>query len=296
MIRRFAEAPPRTHAIRLIVAWVVLSIIGMIIASQLPIPPGPMSEQGQGQTSTLVLLTILSWPVMVGVTITLLYFGIVMRVPRAELRDGEPDFGNLRLQVGWVAISTVIVLFLALVGIVTLSNEGLAKGLGVPGRAINGNGQGAGSQTETVGQVTGGQPLEVQVIGQQWFFTYRFPQYGGVETTHIELPVGVPIEFHVTSLDVIHSWWAYQLGVKADANPGVDNEANITPKHTGSFTIRCSELCGIWHGAMFDTGQVVSSTDFDTWIHNQESQNQDVTKLLPSYAPTYFPAPAVRGG
>ena len=44
-----------------------------------------------------------------------------------------------------------------------------------------------------------------------------------------------PIEFHVTSLDVIHSFWAYTLGVKADANPDVDNVAYTTAKQTGTL-------------------------------------------------------------
>ena len=61
----------------------------------------------------------------------------------------------------------------------------------------------------------------------------------------------------MTSLDVIHSFWAYQLGVKADANPGVDNVAYTTAKQMGGFTVRCNELCGIWHGAMYDYGKVV---------------------------------------
>ena len=59
----------------------------------------------------------------------------------------------------------------------------------------------------------------------------------------------------MTSLDVIHSFWAYQLGVKADANPGVNNVAYTKPMHTGTVTVRCAELCGLWHGAMFDYGQ-----------------------------------------
>ena len=75
--------------------------------------------------------------------------------------------------------------------------------------------------------------LQVQVIGQQWVWTYRYPQFGGMESSELMLPVGMPVTFHVTSLDVIHSFWAYQLGVKADANPGVDNVAYMTPKATG---------------------------------------------------------------
>ena len=75
--------------------------------------------------------------------------------------------------------------------------------------------------------------LPVQVIGQQWEFTYRYPTYGGVETAQLVLPAGQEVAFHVTSLDVIHSFWAYELGVKADANPGVDNIAFVKPSKLG---------------------------------------------------------------
>ena len=100
------------------------------------------------------------------------------------------------------------------------------------------------------------------MIGQQWEFTYRYPTYGGVETAQLVLPVHREIEFHVTSLDAIHSFWAYELGVKADANPGVDNIAFVKATKTGDFQIRCAELCGLWHGYMYDTGLVVDNAHF----------------------------------
>ncbi len=78
------------------------------------------------------------------------------------------------------------------------------------------------------------------------------------------------VEMHVTSLDVIHSFWAYQLGVKADANPDVDNVVFVKPTQEETFEVRCSELCGIWHGYMFDHGQVVSRGAFDAWIAEQQ--------------------------
>ena len=81
-----------------------------------------------------------------------------------------------------------------------------------------------------------------------------------MESTELMLPVDTEVTFHVTSLDVIHSFWAYQLGVKADANPQVDNVAFVTPKALGSVTVRCNELCGIWHGAMYNFGHVVTQT------------------------------------
>jgi cytochrome c oxidase subunit II len=129
------------------------------------------------------------------------------------------------------------------------------------------------------------------VIGQQWQFTYRYPQFGGMESTQLVLPVNRPIAFHVTSLDVIHSFWAYQLGVKADANPNVDNVAYTTPEQTGGFTVRCNELCGIWHGAMFNSGQVVTTAAFQTWASATElaERQSGVLRSLPPYSLVYDP-------
>jgi len=133
--------------------------------------------------------------------------------------------------------------------------------------------------------------LQVQVIGQQWTFTYRYPQFGGMESTELMLPVDTPVTFHVTSLDVIHSFWAYQLAVKADANPLVDNVAYVTPKALGSVTVRCNELCGIWHGAMFNYGQVVSQSAFESWASGVQAKEQadGVLAALPPYTLTYDP-------
>jgi cytochrome c oxidase subunit 2 len=132
--------------------------------------------------------------------------------------------------------------------------------------------------------------LPVQVIAQQWEFTYRYPTYGGFETSQLVLPANTEIAFHVTSLDVIHSFWAYQLGVKADANPDYDNVAYTkTTSQLGQFTVRCSELCGIWHGAMFDYGRVVTVANFARWATSTRSALLAATKLLPPFAWTYTP-------
>ena len=137
---------------------------------------------------------------------------------------------------------------------------------------------------------------QVQVIAQQWKFTFRWPGYGGVETNQLELPANRLIEFHVTSLDVIHSFWAVQLAVKADANPGVDNIAYVTTKGPLMFNIRCAELCGVWHGYMFQAGHVVPQTQFARWIVQQRVQFAPITKALGPYSRTYEPEPTRRGG
>jgi cytochrome c oxidase subunit 2 len=109
------------------------------------------------------------------------------------------------------------------------------------------------------------------------------------------LPANREVEFHVTSLDVIHDFWAYKLGVKADANPGVDNVAFVKPTKLENFTVRCAELCGIWHGYMSNAGKVVTPAAFETWIHHEQTRLAPATKVLPKYSTTYLPEPTRRG-
>jgi cytochrome c oxidase subunit 2 len=188
--------------------------------------------------------------------------------------------------MSWVGVTTLVVVILAIVGTVELlQSPTSASGAG------SGGGQGA-----TPISNPSGNPLQVQVIAQQWWFTYRYPQYGGVETFSLVLPVDRTVEFHVTSIDVIHSFWAYQLGVKADAVPGADNIAYTVPKHVGLFQVRCAELCGLFHGYMAEHGRVLSRGGFAAWIAKARQFNGPIMRYLPKYARTYYPDPQQRGG
>jgi cytochrome c oxidase subunit 2 len=237
-------------------------------------PPGAMSTSAANQQFDNAVLGTIATPVILGV---LIYFGYALTFWRAkdgDETDGPPIHGNTRIQLTWISVTTAIVLALAVFGTVELWTV---------------QGAGAGEGPQPIWKPNSSNILQVQVIGQQWAWTYRYPQFGGFETTQLEIPVGQAVQFNVTSLDVIHSFWAYQLGVKADANPGVNNVAYTTAKHTGSFVVRCSELCGLWHGAMFDYGKVVSAAAFQAWAQQTQTQLASVTKILPPYAMTYDP-------
>ncbi|MHB8612405.1 MAG: cytochrome c oxidase subunit II [Candidatus Dormibacteraceae bacterium] len=278
--------PSRTHAIRLLVAWAVLSVIGVVIGLQLRLPPGNQTQQAIDESWLLQLMTVISTPVFVGVVLFVLYSAFVFRQKRGALEEGPADRGNFRLQVAWVAITAVIVFILAGIGISELSGA-------ASGTDFTSSSQPTLATSGSVG-TTEAKALQVQVIAQQWYFTYRYADYSGVESLHLVLPVNANVVLHVTSTDALHSFWAYQLGVKADANPGVDNVTYVTTLRTGSFTVRCAELCGIWHGNMSDTnGAVVSQSDFATWISQLQTDNGSIP--VPSYAPYYFPSPRVKG-
>jgi cytochrome c oxidase subunit 2 len=240
--------------------------------------------ESSGQVTDNTVLMGLATPVTLAVLVYFIYAMIVFRErDTSTVLDGPAIRGNSSVQLWWLVTTTVLVLFLAGYGSIRLLADG------------SGGGQGP-NPIATPAFAKTHPPLQVQVIAQQWEFTYRFPGYGGVEVQHLEIPANTLVEFHVTSLDVIHSFWAYQLGVKADANPGVDNIAYVTTKAPLSFNVRCAELCGVWHGYMTAKGQVVPQTQFASWISQQRQQFAPSTKVLGPYSKQYFPDPQRRGG
>jgi cytochrome c oxidase subunit II len=265
------------HGARLLTLWLLLSAIACpaywVLAGP-HIPPGDMSSSAANQQFDFNVLAVIAIPVVLGV---LLYFGYALTFWRAEPgdeEDGPPIHGNTKIQVTWVSVTAAIVLALAVFGTTQLVTQ---------------QGAGAGQGPQPIWKPNSPGLLQVQVIGQQWVWTFRYPQFGGFETTDLVLPQNQPVQFDVTSLDVIHSFWAYQLGVKADANPGVNNVAYTTPRQLGEVVIRCSELCGLWHGAMYDYGKVVSAARFQIWARQTETQLASVTKMLPPFSLTYDP-------
>ena len=268
---------------RFLLLWLLASLIVTPIVAIFvgpAIPPGNGSVQASGQVlDNTVLLSVLT-PILLFV---LLFVGFALTHfgARDSEADGPPDRGTGRIQIVWAVVTTVTAMVLATFGSYELVQDGA------------GGGQGPNPSFVPPGSSSA---MNVQVIGQQWEFTYRYPSYGGIESAQLVLPANRLVRLHVTSLDVVHSFWAYQLGVKADANPGVDNIVYVQLKGPRTFNIRCAELCGLWHGYMYDTGRVVPQAEFNRWIAGEEAVYAPIAKYLPPYSLTYLPEPTRRAG
>ncbi len=268
------------HFARMFVLWLVVAGVADALFYTLAgphVPPGTMTTSAKDNQFDFNVLLVIALPVLIAVWIYMGYAIVMWRSTRkgvAEPVGGAVARGNKGVQFAWIASTSTIVMGLFVFGTVAL---------------INGAGSGGGEGPNPVWSPNSKAPLQVQVIGQQWKFTYRYPSFGVFETTQLILPNNTTIEFHVTSLDVTHDFWAYQLGVKADANPQLDNVAYTTTRETGSVTVRCDELCGIWHGAMYNYGRVISPAAFEAWATATQRASVANTKLLPPYALTYVP-------
>ncbi len=241
-----------------------------------------MSDNARSQQFDNRVLATVATPLVLFIW-TYLAYALVCFRGRGSREDGPPIKGHRGFQAGWLVTTALIPVSMFMFGTYQL---------------ITPNGVGTGSGANPIWVPAGysavaksNKIMQVQVIGQQWRWTFRYPAYQGVETTQLEIPVGVEVQFNVTSLDVIHEFWAQQLAVKADANPGVNNIAFGRADRVGHVDIKCAELCGTLHGAMVSDGQVVTQANFDSWINNQVKVHAADIPLLPPYAVTYLPVP-----
>jgi cytochrome c oxidase subunit II len=162
--------------------------------------------------------------------------------------------------------------------------------------------------------------LTVKVIGNQWYWTYEYPDNGGFEVVsnmlkeqkevpagqrfrtdadgppllavdeRLVIPAGKVVKFIVTSNDVIHAFWVPAFWNKIDANPGMLNETWVKVDKPGVYFGQCTELCGARHAYMPIAVEVVPEAQFATWV---AAKGGTMPGATPAAAPAAAPAPQV---
>ncbi|MDQ6642783.1 MAG: cytochrome c oxidase subunit II [Actinomycetota bacterium] len=124
----------------------------------------------------------------------------------------------------------------------------------------------------------------IDVVGQQWSWTFNYVRDDALngQTVHeggttadaptLWLPVNQKISFHLSSPDVVHSFWVPSFLFKMDVIPGRDNHFSLTPNRVGDYRGRCAELCGVYHSRMLFVVKVVSANDYAAHLKQLQSQ------------------------
>lgn len=119
--------------------------------------------------------------------------------------------------------------------------------------------------------------LQVEVSGEQWWWRVRYFDNDGnpVELANeIRLPVNKTVVLHLSSPDVIHSFWIPSLGGKMDMIPGRKTRLTLEPTRTGLFRGACAEYCGDSHALMAFPVVVMEAEEFAAWLTQQSAPAQ----------------------
>jgi cytochrome c oxidase subunit 2 len=187
---------------------------------------------------------------------SLLILTIVRFRRRGAARQPLQVHGNTKLEIAWTLVPALILLIIALPTVrTTFRTQALARP----------------------------DALQIQAIGHQWWWEFRYPQYtrtnaaGQVDTVvtanELYLPLGRTVNFALTSQDVAHSFWIPSLGGKRDLIPTHTNYLWFTPDSTTAtaFNGFCAEFCGVSHANMRFRAFTVTPRQFVAWTEHQLS-------------------------
>jgi cytochrome c oxidase subunit 2 len=184
-----------------------------------------------------------------------LVFGLItyalIRFRRRQGDEREPAqvYGGRQIELAWtiVPILIVLVLFLASARVIVYTqNDGVLPG-----------------------------DLEVDVVGHQFWWEYRYRDGEIVTANELHLPVSTsarPVRsvLHLYSADTVHSFWVPKLGGKTDLVPNFPNTMWMDPEAKGLYLGQCAQYCGAEHAMMLLRVYVDSPEEFAEWLAHQK--------------------------
>ncbi|MGY8810156.1 MAG: cytochrome c oxidase subunit II [Pseudomonadales bacterium] len=116
-----------------------------------------------------------------------------------------------------------------------------------------------------------GEPVRINVTAHQWWWEVSYPDTGIVLKDELHIPAGMPVDLHLTSSDVVHSFWVPRLGGKMDMFPGRTNILRLEADYPGTYHGSCTEFCGKGHAHMQFTVQAHEPADYQAWLKQRQT-------------------------
>lgn len=252
---RLGQFLSRPYMKHIIIIWIFATLIWIPVAFWLAdgMGAGPAASKLMHELKvTVFVFTVVAAPLMGFVLSVILYSWLGWgRVSGDEV----PDLKNPAIRTNpiaitlWSIVVSALAFFLVTWGIIEYT-------------VVQNYAQGSDNPNNV-------EPLRVNVTGQQWLWTFSYPDHDNISSEYLYLEHNRPVTFALTSKDVIHNFWIVPMGVKMDVNPGEVTFAGVTPDVLGSFPIRCAELCGMHHAFMQTDAVVLDKADFTSWLSSQ---------------------------
>lgn len=211
-------------------------------------PEGPIAREIDNLVSPVFIVA--------GVVFLFVELGVLFLALKFRRRKDDPEdvvpaqvHGNTKAELTWTILPAVI---LAVIGVATLGTL-----FAIEAEADDAD-------------------MTVEVIGQQWWWEFRYDTDGDgeadiVTANDLVVPAGQMINLEITSRDVIHSFNFPRLNGTKDAVPGMITELSVEADEPGTYVGQCREYCGLSHSYMRQRLVALDQADFDAWAENQQT-------------------------
>ncbi len=241
------------------VTGLIILVTAIVLALLLAIYKLPLAASAEaGPIDTMMRAHFVLIAFLWSLVVVFVIYALVVFRRRPEDTDeseGDPFHGHTGLEIAWTILPLALVVVFGVWGAQVLSDITRPE-----------------PQREMV----------VEVIGQQWSWSFVYPELDDLRTSELVLPVNQKVRLELTSLDVLHSFWVPEFRVKQDLVPGQLNFLRVTPTVEGDYKLLCAEICGLQHHSMRAPVRVLSEAEFDTWAEEQTAGGAgDVLSLSP---------------
>ena len=230
-----------------LVAALVVAFHGVSLAAATPQnwlePEGPVA---QTQKDVFMVTFWVDMLILVIVGGMLLY--AVTRF-RGKSGDDEPPVqveGNIRLEVSLMVVSALLLVIIEVPNIKAIFYSAAPP-----------------ADVEVI---------DIDVTGHRWWWEFSYPAEGLTVANEITIPVGVAVNFHLETVDVIHSFWVPKLGGKMDLIPGRTNQVWLQADRAGTYYGQCAELCGASHANMRLRVHALDRPEYEAWMAAQKGE------------------------
>src|SRR3954465_4937189 len=236
--------------LRRLASYALVAVLAVAVASCNEAHPNttltPHSDFGREVDFLWDRLLLLGTIVFILVEGVLIY--VVFRYRRRENQPTPPQtHGSTKLEIAWTLIPAIVLVFIAVPTVRTIF---ITQAQAAPGS------------------------LNIDVTGHQWWWEFKYPDYGVTTANEIYLPVGRTVNFRLRSADVIHSFWTPQLGGKRDVVTNRTNYVWYTPDTSIGGSVWngfCVEYCGSSHANMRFRVFTVTPQQFESWVAGQKT-------------------------
>jgi cytochrome c oxidase subunit II len=170
---------------------------------------------------------------------------------RPRTAEGPQIRGNTSLELAWTVAPILILVVIA--GFVFYKLPGITS----------------------LTSAEGATELEIKVEGRQFYWQYEYPN-GVIAIDNLRAPADRVVHLEITAPegDVNHSFWIPAVGGKFDAIPGETTDFEFKAERPGTYPGQCAEFCGLQHGVMTASLEVLPAAEFDSWLEG-EAQAQE---------------------
>lgn len=207
-----------------------------------------------------LLDTTVKWAFLVFVLVEGVLVYAIFRF-RGKPGDPEPHqtHGNTTVEIIWTVIPALI---LAVIAVPTV--KAIFQTNATPGKDA----------------------LTIEVVGHQWWWEFRYPEYNLTTANEMHVPLGRTVSLRMGSSDVIHSFWVPQLAAKRDVFANRETRMWFKAEAEGDYPGQCAEFCGIQHGRMSHRIKAQKPEEFQAWVAHMQTLKKKPTPPPPPAAAT----------